>query len=86
MGKIIVIGLLGLLNAGWYVIPKGQLYSAKPGQSGKVMTVGNVFSLFGSLIPPGLGMVAEFFGLLYAMWLMLIGPLVLAFGIPRCES
>jgi FSR family fosmidomycin resistance protein-like MFS transporter len=81
--KVVLIGTLGMLNAGWYAIPKGQLYSAMPGQSGTVMTVGNIFNLFGSLIPFGLGLVAQEFGLQNAMWLILLGPIVLLFGIPR---
>lgn len=36
-----------------------QLYAAMPGQSGKVMAVGNVFGLVGGLIPLGLELIAE---------------------------
>ena len=44
------------------------------------MTVGNVFGL----IPLGLGLVAERFDLVMAMWLLLLGPVALLVGIPRC--
>ena len=46
-----------------------------PGQSGTVMTVGNVFGLVGGLIPLGLGLVVERFDLTVTMWLLLPGPL-----------
>ena len=81
--KFILIGTLGLFNAGWYAIPKGQLYSQMPGQGGTVMTLGNIFNLIGSFIPFGMGMVAQRFGLQYSMWLILLGPIALLFGIPR---
>ncbi len=54
--KLVLIGILGLLNAGWYAIPKGRLYAAMPGQSGTVMTLTNLFGLVGSLIPMGIGL------------------------------
>jgi FSR family fosmidomycin resistance protein-like MFS transporter len=54
-----------------------------PGQSGTVMTVGNVFGLVGGLIPLGLGLVAERFDLVVTMWLLLLGPGALLIGIPK---
>jgi len=57
--KLVLLAVLGLFSAGWYSILKAQLYSAMPGQSGTVMTMGNVFGLAGGLIPLGLGLIAE---------------------------
>ena len=84
--KLVLVGILGLLNSGWYAIPQGRLYSAMPGQSGTVMTLTNIFGLVGSLIPLGIGWVAYKYGLDVAMWLILLGPIVLLFGIPRFRS
>ena len=81
--KFVLLGLMGLFNAGWYSILKAQLYSAMPGQSGTVMTVGNIFGLVGGLIPLALGLVAQRFDLRVAMWLLLLGPVALMMGIPR---
>ncbi|MBL7183544.1 MAG: MFS transporter [Anaerolineae bacterium] len=81
--KLVLLGLLGFFNTGWYSILKAQLYSAMPGQSGTVMTVGNVFGLVGGLIPLGLGLVAERFDLVATMWLLLLGPVALLVGIPK---
>ena len=81
--KFVLLGLLGFFNAGWYSILKGRLYSAMPGQSGTVMTVGNVFGLAGGLLPLGLGLVAERFDLRVTMWLLLLGPVALMVGLPR---
>jgi FSR family fosmidomycin resistance protein-like MFS transporter len=84
--KLMLLGLLGLSNAGWYPILKAQLYSAMPGQSGTVLTVGNVFGLVGGLIPLGLGLIAERFDLTVTMWLLLLGPVALLIGIPRKQA
>jgi FSR family fosmidomycin resistance protein-like MFS transporter len=81
--KLVILGLLGFFNAGWYSILQGRLYSAMPGQSSSVMTVGNVFGLIGGLIPLGLGLVADRYGLETTMWLLILGPVTLLIGIPR---
>jgi FSR family fosmidomycin resistance protein-like MFS transporter len=81
--KLVLLGLLGLFNAGWYSILKAKLYSAMPGQSGTVMAVGNVFGLVGGLIPLALGLIAEQFDLTVTMWLLLLGPVALLIGIPK---
>jgi FSR family fosmidomycin resistance protein-like MFS transporter len=86
IGKLILIGILGILNAGWYAIPKGQLYSAMPGQSGSVMTLNNIFGLIGTLIPLGMGWLASIMGLDFAIWFVLLGPMVLILGIPSFRS
>ncbi len=81
--KLALLGLLGFVNAGWYSILKAQLYTAMPGQSGTVMTLGNVFGLLGGLMPLALGLVAEHYGLRVTMWLLLIGPFVVLIGLLR---
>ncbi len=81
--KFILLGLLGLFNAGWYAILKGRLYSSMPMQSGTVMSLDSVFGLLGKLLPFGIGLVAQYFGLSAAMWLLLLGPMALLIGLPR---
>lgn len=81
--KLILLGLLGFFNSGWYAILQGRLYSAMPGQSGTVMTIGGVSGLIGKLLPFGIGLAAETFGLDAAMWLLLAGPIALLIGLPR---
>jgi MFS transporter, FSR family, fosmidomycin resistance protein len=83
--KLIFLALLGFFNSGWYSILAGQLYTSMPGLSGTVMTVSNVFGLFSSLLPLGIGLVAERVGLQAAMWLLLLGPVALLVGIPRSD-
>lgn len=81
--KLILLGLLGLLNSGWYAILQAQLYSALPGQSGVALAMNNVGGLAGSLIPVIIGAVAQAAGLDVAIWLMLAGPVALLVGLPR---
>lgn len=81
--KLIIAGLLGLFNSGWYAILQGNLYSSMPGQSGTVMAVGNVVGFFGKLIPFSIGLAAEAFGLGPAMWVLMAGPIALLIGLPK---
>jgi FSR family fosmidomycin resistance protein-like MFS transporter len=80
--KLLLLGLLGLANAGWYAIIKAKLYDELPGQSGTVaMTLGNVFGLAGSLLPLALGAFAEAYGLRAMMWVLAAGPVLLLAGL-----
>ena len=81
--KLVIAGLMGLFHAGWYAILQGNLYTAMPGQSGSVMAVGDIVGLFGKLIPFGIGLAAQAFGLGPAMWILLAGPVALLIGLPR---
>ena len=83
--KLILVGLLGMFNSGWYAILQGRLYASVPGQSGTVITLSNVSGLFGKLIPLAIGIAAERFGLGAAIWLLLLGPIALLVGVPRSE-
>jgi FSR family fosmidomycin resistance protein-like MFS transporter len=80
--KLVLAGLLGLFNSGWYAILQGNLYSLMPGQSGTVIAIGNITGIFGRFIPFGIGLAAEHFGLGTAMWLLLAGPFALLIGLP----
>jgi len=80
---VVKLGLLIpliLCRTGWYPILKGQLYSALPGQSSTVMTLGTIVGQFATLIPVGLGLIADRFGLDIAMWFLLIAPVSLLVG------
>jgi FSR family fosmidomycin resistance protein-like MFS transporter len=80
--KLVLLGLLGFANAGWYAIIQAKLYGEMPGQSGTVaMTLGNVFGLAGGLVPLALGAYAEAYGLGPMMWLLALGPVALLAGL-----
>jgi FSR family fosmidomycin resistance protein-like MFS transporter len=79
--KLVLLGLLGLANAGWYAVLKAKLYEELPGRSGTVMAVGNIYGLAGGLVPLALGAFAERYGLAPMMWLLAAGPFALLAGL-----
>ncbi len=83
--KLILVALLGFFNSGWYAILQGKLYSSLPDRSGIALTLTNAAGIAGQLIPLAIGLVAEQFGLGSAIWLLLLGPVALLFGLPRRE-
>lgn len=84
--KLVLLGLLGMLGSGWYSILKARLYASLPGQAGTALAVSNLSGLVGSLIPFTMGALAQQFGLEAAMWCLILGPLVLLFGLPRHQT
>lgn len=81
--KYVILACLGFLNAGWYSILKGQLYTAMPGQSGAVITLSNLFGIAGGLAPLVVGGIASQFGLETAMGLLIVSPVALLMGLSR---
>ena len=81
--KLVLLAALGLLNSGWYAIPKAGLYGALPGQSGAAIAVGGLAGIGGALIPLGIGALAGAVGLGAAMWALLAAPVALLLLLPR---
>ena len=81
--KIILVILVNLFNTGWYPILQGRLYSSLPGQSASIMAIGAVTDQLAKLLPLGIGILADQFGLGTAMWILLLGPLALLIGLPK---
>jgi FSR family fosmidomycin resistance protein-like MFS transporter len=81
--KLVLLTVLGLLNSGWYAIPKAGLYSAVPGRSGTAVAVGGGGGILGSAVPAALGALAGVVGLGATMWLLILAPLGLLVLVPR---
>lgn len=81
--KLVLAGAMGFFNAGWYAILKGNLYASMPEKSGAALALNSLSGVAGKIIPFGIGLAAQFFGLQSAMWLLLAGPLALLAGLPR---
>jgi len=81
--KLILLAFIGLFVVGWYAILKANLFSSMPGQSGTAQALGSVSGIIGKLIPLGIGLVAQAYGLQIAMWLLMAGPIALLIGLPR---
>ncbi|HEV7902695.1 MAG TPA: MFS transporter [Pyrinomonadaceae bacterium] len=84
--KLVLLGLIGITNAGWYSILKAQLYSAMPERSGAALALNNLAGMVGVFVPFALGLFAEHFGLGRMMWLLLVAPVALLSAIPRREK
>ncbi len=81
--KLIFLSISHFFTAGWYPVLQGRLYSAMPGRSGTAMAVGGLFGLVGTAVPLVIGVVADEFGLVTALWMLIISPLILLFALPR---
>ncbi|MBN1594978.1 MFS transporter [candidate division FCPU426 bacterium] len=81
--KLVLVGLLGFFNSGWYAILQAQIYEMLPGRSGTAMALFNISCLAGAIIPVLLGFIAETYGLSVSMWLLLSGPLAMLLGIRK---
>jgi len=84
--KLVLLGMVGLFNAGWYAILQSKVYDELDEQSGAVLIVGNAAGIVTALLPVLLGLVAQVWSLEVAMWLLLLGPLGLLSGLPRTQS
>jgi FSR family fosmidomycin resistance protein-like MFS transporter len=84
--KLTLLSFIGLFVAGWYPILKANLFSSMRGQSGTAQALGSVSGIIGKLIPLGVGLAAQTYGLQTAMWLLLAGPMALLIGLPRRHS
>ncbi len=81
--KLALIALLGLLNSGWYALPKAAVYESLPGRSGAAVAVGGIGGLLGASVPLILGLVAARVGLATTMWILLLAPLAILSLVPR---
>jgi FSR family fosmidomycin resistance protein-like MFS transporter len=84
--KLTLLGFIGLFVVGWYAILKANLFSSMQGQSGTAQALGSISGILGKLIPLGIGLAAQTYGLQTAMWILLLGPIALFIGLPRPNS
>jgi len=81
--KLALLAALGLLNSGWYAIPKAWLYDALPDRSGAAVAVGGLGGLAGAVVPLALGFLAGGVGIAAMMWALLLAPVALLALTPR---
>jgi FSR family fosmidomycin resistance protein-like MFS transporter len=81
--KLALVAALGLLNSGWYALPKAGLYASLPGRSGAAVAAGGVGGLVGAGMPLVLGFLAGAVGLAPTMWILLLAPVALLVLVPR---
>jgi FSR family fosmidomycin resistance protein-like MFS transporter len=81
--KIGLALLVRLATLGWYPVLEGEAYAAAQGRSGTMKAVQSLGGLAAGAIAGVIGWVAGLAGLQAAMWILLLGPLCLAVGVPR---
>jgi len=83
--KLALVGAIAAVNAGWYSVLKARLYGALDGKSGLVLTAGALFPL-NAVLPLGIALLAERWGLEAALWPLLAAPLALILLVPRSRD
>jgi FSR family fosmidomycin resistance protein-like MFS transporter len=81
--RLVLLATLGLLNSGWYALPKAGLYTALPGRSGTAVAAAGVAGLVSAGVPAALGILAGHVGLGPVMWALLLAPVALFVLTPR---
>jgi MFS transporter, FSR family, fosmidomycin resistance protein len=79
--KLALVGAIAVVNAGWYSVLQARLYGALAGRSGLVLTAGALFPL-NTVLPLGIALLAERWGLEIALWPLLAAPLALLLLVP----
>ncbi len=80
--KLALVAAIALVNAGWYSVLQARLYGALDGKSGLALTAGALFPL-NALLPLGIAVLAERWGLEAALWPLLAAPVALLLLVPR---
>ncbi len=79
--KVALIVVINLSTAGRYAVLRAKCYEALPGQSGVVVAVTSLANISSLFVPLLLGNIADAAGLQTAMWLLIIGPIALIWGV-----
>ncbi len=79
--KVALIAVINLSTAGWYAVLRARCYEVLPGQSGVVVAVTSLANISSLFVPLLLGGIADAFGLQVAMWLLILGPIALIWGV-----
>jgi MFS transporter, FSR family, fosmidomycin resistance protein len=75
--KVVLLGVVGVLQAGWYAIPQGRLFTALRGTAGTAIALSSAAAALGALVPLAAGALAERAGLQAALWIPILAPVAL---------
>jgi FSR family fosmidomycin resistance protein-like MFS transporter len=81
--KLALLALIPFTTMGWYQVLQGETFAAVPGRSGTVMALTSIAGLVTGFLAWVIGAFANAFGLPAAMWLLLLGPVVVALWTPK---
>lgn len=77
-GRLLLLVLIGLAASGWYPILSARLFSLLPGRSGTVQAINSIFGALAGIVPFGLGLIADSYGITITMWLLCAGIVIVA--------
>ena len=75
--KLMLVAVLSLVTAPWYPVLKAELFGSLPGQSGLAVSLSSASGLVGGLGPLAVGLLAEHFGMSWAMSALCVAPAIM---------
>ena len=75
--KLILLALLTLATTPWYPVLEAELFGSLPGRSGLVVSLSSAAGLAGGLGPLAVGLLAQQFGLSWAMAALVVAPVIM---------
>jgi MFS transporter, FSR family, fosmidomycin resistance protein len=75
--KLVLLAALTIATAPWYPVLQAELYGSLPGRSGLAVSLTSASGLVGALGPLAVGLLAECFGLGWAMAALCIVPVLM---------
>jgi FSR family fosmidomycin resistance protein-like MFS transporter len=78
--KLIILAVLSAATAPWYPILQARLYGSLPGRSSVAVTLSSAAALAGGLGPLAVGLIAQAFGLSWALAVLVVVPVAVLAG------
>jgi len=75
--KLVVLAAVTIATAPWYPVLQAELYGSLPGRSGLAVSLTSASGLLGALGPLAVGLLAQHFGLTWAMAMLCAVPLLM---------
>jgi FSR family fosmidomycin resistance protein-like MFS transporter len=80
VAKLIILAVLSAATAPWYPILQARLYGSLPGRSSVAVTLSSAAALAGGLGPLTVGLIAQAFGLSWALAVLVVVPVAVLAG------
>jgi MFS transporter, FSR family, fosmidomycin resistance protein len=80
VAKLVILAVLSAATAPWYPILQARLYGSLPGRSSVAVTLSSAAALAGGLGPLAVGLIAEAFGLSWALAVLAVVPAAVLAG------
>jgi FSR family fosmidomycin resistance protein-like MFS transporter len=84
--KLMLLGCLSVVTAPWYPVLQAELYGSLPDDSGVVVSLSSAAGLLGGAVPLAVGLLAQRFGLAWALACLAIAPPLLLAGLWRSRG